>query len=1767
MRFKKRFVLPLVASLLFSSVMPINIAKALEDNPTLNEMDKISSDYSVSMDFLQGEMNKGYTLTDVKNALALSQLTHLRYEETIQQAQPAILNESDSAKSQVVNEVVNQKVLDESVNTLVLDSSQTPPTGKIEIPKIGGKTDEAPYSVSLSNENISTLSGGLSMQAADMTLKGRNGLDFTLSRSYDSTMAQFHDMDVLESANSTYTYWVWFDSTEITEARPYRGRWEKWEYVMKDEDGDERTSNYPDRHGCGCGDDKFNSYDYSGTLYTKASIIGAKVTAENKTYTPSNWDTRYKPMWRYEYYPKSGTFVEQIYDQASPLFVSTRASRTVKGPFYSQASAEAEKASVIKKYGQQITDLENNWGSDNTNTYNSVRKTNFYADFNPTISPSYEGTTYSYSNKVVQPVREKVSPIGTGWSWNIPYISNRDDKKYLNMANGSSYEINGTSLKGYPWKDLQFTTDTSVRFNGETSAYLLNSVNTGEKQYFNADGRLLQISDSYGNFIRFQYSTHPTYGKVLSQITNSIGNSISLTYTAQEVKLTQGSQTVVYSKQTTTDQGYTKDILSQVTDVAGRKTTYDYSIKPANFNLVRGYASDRSNPYVLLTGVTHPTGAKTVYQYEDNATVRYLGENATNEVYRVKSVEDQVKYTNGTVGVFNRNTVTYNGDMGSTFDANSSFSTTLDNNSVKRTFDYKKDYNKSNNIPLVYYNTKVSESAGAEQRIVTNTFDEVRRLLTPKSTSTSYVKNGVVLSTQNLSSVYDEYGNILTYTDTLGVTTLYEYDSNHYLKSMKKPITTSQTQVSEFVRNAQGSVTQMSLKDQSGTVLKQQNFLYDSYGNATETQTRNGSQVITTRYEYPAANQYAFPAEVTTEVTDADGVKSSIVKQYEYDLSTGRMKKSIDGKGYVSTILYDALGRVTKITLPNQATQVLSYDDLNNQTKFTDERGFITVTKWNPLGWKVEEGVEVGGVYTAKSKYKYDNLGNLILSEDALGNPTTFTFDAWKRNTSTLYADGQKQSVQYDDANLSQTTTDADNNVVRETMDKLGRVIKTENGNNLVENVTYDNLGHVLTSNDGKNNLTSYEYNAAGYLTKVAGPEGIQTKYLNDALGNTLEVLFDDGKKIVNKYDEAGRIIQKTNESGQSVKFFYDPNDNLIKQIDHKRQVTEYEYNNLNLMVAKKVKSESGITETTTYAYDQKGNRIQMTDSTGTTNYSYNLKGELESVTYPDGKKISYLYNNNGIREKMVDPFGLEILYKTDSRDRLKTVTFGTKSLEANYQYSAGGKLSQIRYPNGMTSAYEFGSTGQIKSILEKNSNGSVQQKLEYVYDLSGNLEQTKETDDKNTTNSYNYTYDKMNRLKTSTRNNSAYEYDTRGNLQTKATSDVNLQKDADFNYNNWNQLASVKTNDQEVTYKYNGDGLLYERSYNGETIRYYYDGTQVIAEAIVTTGGVTLKARYLRGLGLIARQDNKGSNAYYFQNAHGDVTELRDSNGQILNRYSYDEWGNPLSVSEKVENPFRYASEYWDDVTQLLYLRARWYDPSVARFIGEDTYQGQTNNPMSLNLYSYAYNNPLKYSDPSGHSPETDLYKIAVKQYPWLVLASDRISMAQFNIIDYSSTINQAGSHFEIPPAIIAGIIFKERITYSISDEVAMADTWMRGEQHTHSVGFGAIFPATARTAWNWLNEKNPPEYRTPLPDSDFGLQKKLYFEPEFNIQTIAVVLRYYKESIPETKGIPLSQMTESQWLIVVGRYNATSYKTVGKEYADKVKEYLPPLNIILTR
>ena len=115
-----------------------------------------------------------------------------------------------------------------------------------------------------------------------------------------------------------------------------------------------------------------------------------------------------------------------------------------------------------------------------------------------------------------------------------------------------------------------------------------------------------------------------------------------------------------------------------------------------------------------------------------------------------------------------------------------------------------------------------------------------------------------------------------------------------------------------------------------------------------------------------------------------------------------------------------------------------------------------------------------------------------------------------------------------------------------------------------------------------------------------------------------------------------------------------------------------------------------------------------------------------------------------------------------------------------------------------------------------------------------------------------------------------------------------------------------------------------------------------------------------MRGLGLTALVQADGTHLQYVTDGHGDVTKLISGSGAVEADYTYDAFGNQTEEAEDV-NPFRYAGEYWDSESGLIYLRARYYDSGVGGFISEDPARD------GENWYVYCGGNPVMFVDPSG--------------------------------------------------------------------------------------------------------------------------------------------------------------------------------------------------------
>ncbi|MBW7453393.1 RHS repeat protein [Paenibacillus sepulcri] len=1405
---------------------------------------------------------------------------------------------------------VSDSVYGRNLSAFAINATPTPTPDMLSaIKNLSVKNTQAPFQINKGEESISSMNGSLSLDHEDLFLPGRNGLSFSLTRYYDSSSSNLYEKELGFGQNCLCA--IYFDADVYTET-------------------------YNSNTGAAS-----KSLNYSGTL--RMTYLNVNDNSLFDTYDGDRWIG----------------------------YINVHAGK--EG--FSSNWSNPDSGGTINRQVQYI--------KPNPNAY---MKDESQIPYPPTIAWKDVATAKTYE--------EKLYPIGKGWSWDIPYIKTEPytNTSYLSLGRKGTYEIGngnglpGYSLVGYPWKDLYIGADQSVVVNEEQSWTVVRSIE-GISQYFAQDGRLIQISDPYNNTIQFKYAEKGKYGKVLISITDAIQNSINIDYDDSGVTLRQGDQVVRYNKSFITRYnprpGYEAldtEVLTKVTDQAGRETSYWYEERNTKFSVTNATPL-RENAYLLLGRVTYPTGAYTSYTYEPQPVTRPIGKEAVEQEYRVASREDVASSKDIETGIYNKSSFTYQSDMSSTYGQDiASFGSTMSNGYLTTKYDYEKDFI-DEDTPAVIYAKNIVESAGDESRTTAYLYDRVRKITLPIQTTSTYRK-GDRNGTPAIDKVaYDDYGNILMRTDVMGIPTNYTYDpTTHLLKNVSEKVNANVTRNTDYIRNDKGTITEFTIIDQTGTLLAHSKYEdIDIYGNIKRSTIYddNQSSVYLTEYGYSGA----FPTKQSINVTNADQQTNTIIQQLDYDPTTGRVTSYTDGKEYTTRYQYDKLGRLITMTNPDQSSKIATYDDANNTVRTTDETGVRSTQSWDSLGRKIFEGIFDTTSTTMSLSYKYDDIGRLKLEEEAGRHQTTYEYNAWNQLIKTNLPTPKVSSsnVKYDKIERTITTTDPEGIQTLSYYDLLGRQTATKidinegKGFQNVNSTQYDYMGNTVVSTDAQY-TTSYVNDALGRLTKVTNPKQESTSYFYSLAGNLKTILYPDGRSIHKQADQLGRLIKETDQTGQVEKSYYDANDNIERSVDKKGQLFTYQYNNRNLLIFK-----NSPFDMIGYGYDQAGRRKMMVDSTGLTSYNYKpTTGELTDVTFPDKKKITYTYNSQGLRETMTDPFGYRNVYTYDGMNRLQTVGPSMTKFDAEYEYYNNNMLKNIKQLNGNTSTYTYDGYS-IDTLTQNKSNGVELNFFDYGYD--GNMNMLTQVAKQNgasgpdgpdgSDQTFGYTYDALNRIETSTQFMETYGYDNRGNrltLQSETNAHVALG-DTSYAYDDWNQLTSVaKDTGEKVSYKYNGDGLLVERMEDNATVRYYYDGDQVVAEGKVINGVVSAKAQYIRGQGLVAGIGSSGK-YYYLQNGHGDVVELRDSTGNTsLNRYTYDMWGNPLTTVETIANPFRYSGEMWDQTAGLQYLRARWYDPSMGRFISEDTYEGQINNPLTQNLYVYTANNPLRYSDPSGH-------------------------------------------------------------------------------------------------------------------------------------------------------------------------------------------------------
>jgi RHS repeat-associated protein len=235
-----------------------------------------------------------------------------------------------------------------------------------------------------------------------------------------------------------------------------------------------------------------------------------------------------------------------------------------------------------------------------------------------------------------------------------------------------------------------------------------------------------------------------------------------------------------------------------------------------------------------------------------------------------------------------------------------------------------------------------------------------------------------------------------------------------------------------------------------------------------------------------------------------------------------------------------------------------------------------------------------------------------------------------------------------------------------------------------------------------------------------------------------------------------------------------------------------------------------------------------------------------------------------------------------------------------------------------------------------------------YTYDAVGNRQSA--TAGGTTTV---YAYDRADRI--TAVGAVAHTTDAAGNLVARGTSS--------FSFDQANRLRTASVGGVSSTYIYDGDGNRRSKTVGGATTNYVFATSGQLA--LLLDDGTR---KYVWGNGLAYGVDSGGTLTSMHGDALGSVRALTDGTGTLTQTYERDAFGVLQGTSGSSTQPFDFTGEMRDAETGFLYLRARMYDPSIGRFISRDGFAGSSRHPQTQNRYSYVGNNPVTFTDPTGH-------------------------------------------------------------------------------------------------------------------------------------------------------------------------------------------------------
>jgi RHS repeat-associated protein len=895
---------------------------------------------------------------------------------------------------------------------------------------------------------------------------------------------------------------------------------------------------------------------------------------------------------------------------------------------------------------------------------------------------------------------------------------------------------------------------------------------------------------------------------------------------------------------------------------------------------------------------------------------------------------------------------------------------------TNRTFTFS--YNSSNQLTSVSDGTR-SVSYGYTGSDLTSVTD-------PESKTSTYLYDtnheitATIDANQQLvvSNIYDGFGHVTTQftegltnkawqigwsgaqtmeIDPAGGTNIYFYDSLSRLTG---------------VQDALGHLTQTFYDGQNHVVetispLNEINqYFYDGNNNLIETIDPTG-----------AANQFIFDGNNNlVEAIDARTNVSTFGYNAQFSLvgstngagdyvnysynGNGTLHTRADSGG-TTTYGYDSYGQTNSIAYPSPlGSESFVNNSLGDVTSHTDGNGNVTTYQYN----KRRQLTVTTAPTNLITSLGYDANGNQLASTNANLKVTTYSWSPTRKLlATTLPAMPQGTPVvtnAYDARDWLVQTINPQLSTFNYTNDLAGNLIATTDPLSRTTHMGYDADGRNIATTNAAGEKTLQKWNARGQLTVTTGNDSSLVRRGYDAAGNQSSLTNLNGRTWQFHFDGANRLTNTVTPMGYSTTLKFNHQGLLQTLIDQATNTTTYGYD-----ARGRLTSRADIMATTTYGYDTNNNLLNVTETGDSTNsWTYDAYNRVSSYHDIYGNLIQYKYDGNGNLTNMVYPGGKNVYYTFDSNNHLTQVK-DWSGRTTTITYDLAERMTSLTRPNGTQRIINYDADGEVTNIIEEAAS-----KYPIAFYTLGWMNAGRVA--------WEFAAPLLHTNAPPLRT-MGYDYDDRMiNFQLLPHPRLNVTNDADGNLTG----APLLTN-AIVTYTYDARNRLLNvggvtNSYDAMNNRVGQtqgtNSTVFVVNPNAKLPQVLMRIKngvtnyYVYGAGLLYQvtETASGTNVLtYHYDYRGSTVALTDTNGNITDRIEYSLYGSTMVRAGTNDTPFLFNGRYGvqTDPNGLLYMRARYYNPYLCKFVNPDPsgFKG------GLNFYAAFNGNPVSYLDPSG--------------------------------------------------------------------------------------------------------------------------------------------------------------------------------------------------------